>query len=65
MPFFQPLWRRVAVIGVIACWIALEVVTGSFWWALIAAGVGAYSGYVLFFDFGSDDAANQTERNDD
>lgn len=54
VPFFRPMWRRVATVAVIAIWTGIEVLYGNPWWALLAAGIGAYASYVLFFDYGND-----------
>ncbi|SHH30651.1 hypothetical protein [Marivita hallyeonensis] len=49
--FFLPMWRRIATVAVITLWCVIEILYGNPWWALLAAGIGVYAGYVLFFDF--------------
>ena len=51
VPFFRPMWRRVAVIIFLAIWLFIEISSGSEWWALLVGGIGAYAVYVFFFDF--------------
>ncbi len=65
VPFFQPMWRRVATVTAIAIWTGIELLYGNPWWALLAGGIGVYAGYVLFFDFGKDGVSNQTDQNDE
>lgn len=48
VPFFRPLWRRVATAGLPLVWAAFELLTGSVGWALIFAAAGLYAGYQFF-----------------
>jgi len=43
-PFFKPLWRRVAIVAVVAAWLAVEVfyVRDSLW-IMVAAGMLVYA----------------------
>ena len=43
-PFFKPLWRRVAIVALVAAWLAVEVfyVRDSLW-IMVAAGMLAYA----------------------
>jgi hypothetical protein len=56
-PFFRPLWRRIAVVGVASGWALVEAISGSPGWALGFAALGAYSAWTLFitFDPGKDE----------
>ena len=41
IPFFLPLWRRVAVVGVATLWGFFEFTTGQTFWGVIFVGMGA------------------------
>lgn len=42
--FFEPLWRRIAVVAVVAAWLAFEVlVTQQPLWMTIAGAMTAYA----------------------
>ena len=64
VPFFRPMWRRIATVVVIAVWTVIELVHGSPWWALLAGGIGVYAAYVLFIDYGQDETSGETEPED-
>lgn len=51
VPFFRPMWRRVATVTVLALWTAMELGMGNPFWALLAGGIGVYAIYVFFFAF--------------
>ncbi len=51
VPFFQPMWRRLVTVALLAGWVVVELTYGNPWWALLAAGIGAYAAYVFFLDF--------------
>lgn len=42
IPFFRPIWRRIALIGVLGIWTVVEATAGSEWWALLAGGLMIY-----------------------
>ena len=65
VPFFRPMWRRVATVTAIAIWTIIEVLYGNSWWALLAGGIGVYAAYVLFFDYGNDGASDTTGQDDE
>ena len=48
-PFFRPLWRRIAIVGVCLAWAALEYFTGTQLWAMIALGFAAYGAWQFFY----------------
>ncbi|HEU0222871.1 MAG TPA: hypothetical protein VFR34_11765 [Paracoccaceae bacterium] len=50
-PFFVPLWRRIAVVGVAGAWSALEWATGSPFWGTIALGFTGYGIWALLIAF--------------
>lgn len=61
-PFYKPLWRRVAIVLVVAAWLAFELHQGSdALWVAIAAGMLFYAVYTFFItwprDGAKDDAA--------
>lgn len=45
IPFFLPLWRRVAVVTVAVCWGLLEISTGAIFWGMIFVGMGSIAGW--------------------
>lgn len=47
VPFFRPMWRRIAFVAVMVVWTAVEITRGSPWWALLTGGIGVY----LFYEF--------------
>ena len=47
-PFYRPLWRRVAITGVVAFWLIFEVfVSRSQVWMAIAGAMLVYTGWTL------------------
>jgi hypothetical protein len=46
-PFFAPLWRRIAIVGLCLGWSLVEVLSGSPGWALIFGAAGAYAAFKL------------------
>ena len=50
-PFFRPIWRRVAVMVFLVIWLAIEIVSGSFWWALLVGGIAIYAAHEFFLVF--------------
>lgn len=50
-PIFRPIWRRYALIVVLACWTVVEINYGNLFWALLVGGIGIYAAYVFFWDF--------------
>ncbi|MCB1335551.1 MAG: hypothetical protein KDK26_18400 [Roseivivax sp.] len=58
VPFFRPLWRRVATVLFALFWAGVEIVTGSPFWAMLFGGMGLYAAWEFFFAWkggGSDD----------
>lgn len=50
-PFFRPVWRRWALVIVLAVWALLETLAANTFWAVLAGGLCAYAVYVFIFDF--------------
>lgn len=54
-PFYQPLWRRIAIVAVIVLWLALELFRGSEWfWSALAGGMLIYAVYTFFLTWPKD-----------
>lgn len=51
IPFFIPLWRRVAVVILCLGWAVVELVAGSPFWAVLFGALGVYCGWQFFFAF--------------
>jgi len=47
-PFFQPLWRRIAIVAVCFGWAIFEFSTNVPFWGTIALGFGAYGIWQFF-----------------
>ncbi|SLN44308.1 hypothetical protein [Pseudooctadecabacter jejudonensis] len=47
IPFFLPVWRRVAVVAVPVLWALFEFSTGALTWGLIFMGLGGIAGWKL------------------
>ncbi|HQY73477.1 MAG TPA: hypothetical protein PLK44_07175 [Aestuariivirga sp.] len=57
-PFYRPLWRRVALVAVLAGWTAFEVfITQQPLWMLVAGALLAYAAWILLFTW-KDTSAN-------
>lgn len=50
-PWFRPLWRRVAVVVLCLGWGAVEVATGSAFWALGFLAMGGVAAYALLLTY--------------
>jgi hypothetical protein len=61
VPFFAPLWRRVALVAVCLGWALLELAWGGPFWALIFAALGLYAAWQFFAVW----APKDDERNND
>ena len=55
-PLLRPLWLRVLIVVVCACWTILELLAGSIFWTMIfgAAAVYLYVQLLVKFDRQSD-----------
>lgn len=47
-PFFEPLWRRVAVVGVCFAWGTVEFAMNAPMWGVVFCGIGAVAGHQFF-----------------
>jgi hypothetical protein len=57
-PFYKPLWRRVALVGVLAAWTGFEVFyTQQPLWMLVAGALLAYAAWILLISW-RDSSAN-------
>ena len=52
-PFYDPIWRRVAVVGVCVGWGVFEFATNAPIWGLLFVGGGAIAFYQLFIARGA------------
>lgn len=50
-PWFRPLWRRVAVVGLAIGWGLFELVAGSPGFAILFLALGGYAAWRLFVTF--------------
>lgn len=62
LPFFRPLWRRVATFAVALIWAIVELVSGNPGWSALFVALAAYCGYHFFIAF---DPKNYQEPTDD
>jgi len=50
--FFRPLWRRVAVVAVLAAWLGFEALfVGEPMWIVIIGGTLAYAVWTFFLNW--------------
>lgn len=59
--FFQPLWRRVAIVLVCLGWSAFEFVNDAPAWGTLFAGIGLYSAWAFFVVFNTSDKTDANE----
>jgi hypothetical protein len=51
-PFYKPLWRRIALVGVLAAWTAFEVFyTQQPLWIAVAGGLFVYTAWILLISW--------------
>lgn len=48
LPFFIPLWRRIATVVVALGWAGVEATSGAFGWAALFAAAGLWAAYQFF-----------------
>lgn len=48
-PLFNPLWRRVLVVGVTGCWTVFELVNGNVFWAMLFGAAAVWCAYEFFW----------------
>ena len=49
--FFQPLWRRIAVVALCGAWGLFELSTGAVFGGVLFIGIGAVSAYQFFVNW--------------
>lgn len=49
VPFFVPLWRRIALTGFCFAWAGVELLYGAPTWALLVGALGAFAAWQFFF----------------
>ncbi len=47
-PFFEPLWRRLVLVGFLLVWAGMEFLSGSPVWGLLVLGLLGWSAHALF-----------------
>ncbi|WP_181701387.1 DUF3329 domain-containing protein [Chthonobacter albigriseus] len=51
-PFYRPLWRRIAIVAVVALWLGYEVTFGGDpMWLVLATGMLAYSVWAFLLTY--------------
>ncbi|MEM8554482.1 MAG: hypothetical protein AAGF71_06590 [Pseudomonadota bacterium] len=55
VPFFRPLWRRVAVTAACFAWAVVETVWGHWAWAILMGAIGGYLTWEFFVAFKEED----------
>jgi hypothetical protein len=50
-PVYRPLWVRILIVAVCFSWALMETTRGDPFWAVLAAGAGAYSIYMLLWSY--------------
>jgi hypothetical protein len=48
VPFFKPLWRRIALTAVCLGWAGIELTAGAPGWSAVFAVLGAYAAWQFF-----------------
>lgn len=48
-PFFDPLWRKLVLVAVLAVWTIFEFAAGNPFWAFLVGGIGVYAVCIFFF----------------
>mgnify|MGYP006919623507 FL=1 len=59
LPFFRPMWRRVATFLVAAGWAIVELISNSPGWALMFGAAAAYTAYEFFIIYDPTNYENQ------
>ncbi|PCJ89080.1 MAG: hypothetical protein COA52_12635 [Hyphomicrobiales bacterium] len=54
LPFFKPLWRRIATVVICLGWGTFEFVDGSPFWGVLFVGLGLICAYEFFVAFNPD-----------
>jgi hypothetical protein len=56
------MWRRVLVVGICLGWAAVELVTGSVFWAILFGAAGVYCAHQFFLAFDPPDQPGGGQR---
>ena len=64
LPFFIPIWRRIALVAACFGWAIFELSLGNHFWAGLFCVIGAYCAHQFFFAF-EPTAGNAANKNDD
>jgi hypothetical protein len=64
-PFLDPLWRRIVLVAFCFAWAGWEFYNGAALWAVMAAGMGVYGGWMYLYDYGRTPPAAPPQRNDE
>ncbi|WP_425041246.1 hypothetical protein [Primorskyibacter sp. S187A] len=60
LPFFVPLWRRIALVVACLVWAGLEYAWGNPGWALLFLGIGTWCAHQFFIAFDPPDPGEGT-----
>jgi hypothetical protein len=56
-PFYRPLWRRIAIVAVVAAWAGFEVlVSGDGFWTMLSLFFLGYAVWMFFISYRPKDA---------
>mgnify|MGYP001823100026 CR=1 FL=1 len=59
VPFFYPLWRRIAVVAVALAWALFEFASGAPFWGFVFAAMGVFAAWELLLSGWPDNAQNE------
>ncbi len=51
LPFFRPMWRRIATVLVCFGWGTVEFVSNAPFFGIVFVGMGVVAGYQFFFNW--------------
>ena len=54
IPFFRPVWRRIALVAALIVWTGVELAYGNVFWAVLVGCIGVYAAREFYIGF--DDA---------
>lgn len=60
VPFFIPLWRRVATVGLCIGWAGFELYLGNTGWATAFGAIGVYCAHQFFIAFDPADPPDES-----
>lgn len=59
VPFFYPLWRRIAVVAVALAWALFEFANGATFWGVVFAAMGLFAAWELLLSGWPGNAQNE------